>query len=262
MFEAPGGLRPAWDGARAPRVVTTTRLGGLSSGARATLNLGERAGDDPAVVAANRRRAAHALGLPAEPVWLHQVHGATPVEITADVAGQRPRPKADAAWTSEPGLVCAVLTADCLPVVIGDPAGQCVAVVHAGWRGLAAGVIEATLAELPAPSARLQAWLGPAIGPRAFVVGDDVRAAFAESTIPCGAAFRQRLEGGWLADLYELARLRLRAAGVSRIDGGAHCTWHEPERFFSHRRDGSGTGRMATLAWLARARGATQHLGA
>jgi len=226
------------------------RRGGLSTGARATLNLGGRAGDDRAVVAANRRRAVQSLGLAAEPLWLQQVHGTTPVEVTAATLAQGTQPKADAAWTREPGVVCAVLTADCLPVVIGDPAGQCVAVVHAGWRGLAAGVIEATLAELPAPSARLQAWLGPAIGPRAFVVGDDVRAAFAESAVPSAAAFRQRLTGGWLADLYELARLRLRAAGVGRIRGGGHCTWRESGRFFSHRRDGPGTGRMATLAWL------------
>ncbi len=251
MSEPSGPVWAPWQrlGA-APRAVTTTRLGGVSTGPRATLNLGERSGDAAPMVAVNRQRARRGLGVPGEPFWLHQVHGTTPVQVTPERVARGERLQADAAWTTASGLVCAALTADCLPVVIGEPEGTCVAVAHAGWRGLAAGVIGTTLAAMPVPPARLWAWLGPAIGPRAFIVGEDVRDAFAGGPLPSDTAFRRRAAGGWFADLYEIARLRLRASGVQRIHGGGHCTWHEPERWFSHRRDGADTGRMATLAWL------------
>lgn len=241
-------LRPGW-GPRGPlRAASTTRLGGLSVGPFATCNLGARTRDEPAAVAANRARVARALGLPGEPRWLRQVHGTTVVELGAAGAGM---PEADAAWTRETGVVCAVLTADCLPVVLGDADGAAVAVAHAGWRGLAAGVLEATAAALPVPAGRLRAWLGPAIGPRAFEVGPEVRTAFVDGDAGAAVAFRRGAGDRWHADLHMLARRRLRRLGVTRIDGGGCCTYTDRARFFSHRRDGPGTGRMATLAWLA-----------
>lgn len=241
-------LRPGWD-MRAPlRAAATTRRGGLSVGPFATCNLGARTRDDPATVAANRARVARALGLPGAPRWLRQVHGTAVVELAAGTTGT---PEADAAWTRESGVVCAVLTADCLSVVLGDPDGAAVAVAHAGWRGLAAGVLDATVAALPVPAGRLRAWLGPAIGPQAFEVGPEVRTAFLESDPGAAGAFRRGAGDRWHADLHGLARRRLRALGVTRVDGGGCCTYADRARFFSHRRDGPGTGRMATLAWLA-----------
>lgn len=241
-------LRPGWDPRGPLRAAATTRLGGLGVGPFATCNLGARTRDDPATVAANRARVARALGLPGEPRWLRQVHGTAVVELGAAGADA---PEADAAWTRLPGVVCAVLSADCLPVVLGDPAGAAVAVAHAGWRGLAAGVLEATVAALPVPADRLRAWLGPAIGPNAFEVGPEVRAAFLEGDPGAAAAFRRGAGDRWHADLEALARRRLRALGVTRVDGSRWCTHADPARFFSHRRDGPDTGRMATLAWLA-----------
>lgn len=243
----PALLGPGWD-ARGPlRAAATTRVGGLSVGPFATCNLGARTQDDPATVAANRARVGRALGLPGAPRWLRQVHGTTVVELHA---GRGRTPEADAAWTREAGVVCAVLTADCLPVVLGDVDGAAIAVAHAGWRGLAAGVLEATVAALPVPAPRLRAWLGPAIGPAAFEVGPEVRAAFVDGDAGAAAAFRPGSGDRWHADLWALARRRLRALGVGGIDGGGRCTFAEPARYFSHRRDGPGTGRMATLAWL------------
>jgi YfiH family protein len=229
---------------------TTTRRGGLSLGPCATLNLGERAGDAPDCLVANRSRVDRVLGLPREPGWLDQVHGATPVHIPASAAGTNDRPTADAAWTDERGAVCAVLTADCLPVVLADRRGRCVATAHAGWRGLARGVLEATVAALPVPAHELRAWLGPAIGRDAFVVGEEVWAAFVDRDRRARIAFSAGADGRWYADLYELARQRLHGVGVAPVDGGGRCTFREATRFFSHRRDGAQTGRMATLAWL------------
>jgi hypothetical protein len=211
------------------------------------MNPAGHVGDAAAAVAANRARLREALALPAEPVWLEQVHGVRVVE--AAQAGDLPA--ADAAWTDRPGVVCAVLTADCLPVVFADRAGRCVAVAHAGWRGLAAGVLEATLGQLPVPPAELLAWLGPAIGPAAFEVGAEVRAAFLAHDAAAAHAFVRGRDGAhWFADLYTLARQRLAAAGVHAVFGGGCCTYTDSRRFFSYRRDGV-TGRMATLAWLA-----------
>lgn len=231
------------------RAFTTTRTGGLSVPPFATLNLGNLAADDPATVMANRRRLRHALDVPAEPRWLRQVHGTR--VVTPGPQPEPEPPEADAAWTDRPGIVCAVLTADCMPVVLADEAGTAVAVAHAGWRGLAAGVLEATLAALPVAPERCIAWLGPAIGPRRFEVGPEVRERLLAADAGADSALRRGEGDRWLADLYTLARRRLRAAGVARIDGGGHCTFSEPARFFSHRRDGQATGRMATLAWLA-----------
>ncbi|MEX1081963.1 MAG: peptidoglycan editing factor PgeF [Halofilum sp. (in: g-proteobacteria)] len=231
------------------RALTTTRIGGVSGPPYSTLNLGLGGADDPATVAANRRRLRAALGLTAEPGWLRQVHGARVVELSAEAEPGEP-PEADAAWTDRPGVACAILTADCLPVVLADEQGKGVAAAHAGWRGLAAGVLEATVGALPVPAGRCRAWLGPAIGPRAFEVGPEVREKLLDADPGAGAAFARGTGDRWLADLYALARRRLRAAGVQRIGGGVQCTFSEPNRFFSHRRDGGATGRMATLVWL------------
>lgn len=251
MSERPGAIiRPCWPAGVGSRVraVTTTRAGGLGAPPFATLNLGARVADDAATVAANRARLCRALGLPAEPGWLRQAHGTRVIRLGA--SDSREPPEADAAWTDRAGIVCAVLTADCLPVVLASEPAGAVATVHAGWRGLAGGVLEAAVAAMPGDPGRYRAWLGPAIGPAAFEVGPEVRAALLEGDAGACRAFRRGRGDRWLADLYALASRRLLAAGVGRVDGGGYCTFHDERRFFSHRRDGAETGRMATLAWL------------
>lgn len=238
-------LVPDWPAPPGVRALQTTRIGGVSGKPWGSLNLGDHVGDDPAHVAHNRARLSQHL--PAAPVWLKQVHGTTMIEAQPGGAV----PEADAAWTAVPGVVCAVLTADCLPILLCDAAGQHVAAIHAGWRGLCAGIVEAAVDRLGGAGMGWLAWLGPAIGPQAFEVGDEVRAAFLAAQTGAAAAFRPAgRPGKWLADLPELARLRLRNAGVTAIYGGQWCTVSAPERFFSYRRDGQ-TGRMATLIWLA-----------
>jgi polyphenol oxidase len=232
------------------RVVTTTRVGGFGSGPWATFGLSAGGGDDPATVDANRARLTRLLGLPAPPLWLQQVHGTDVVDADAHADTDTP-PQADGAWTRSSGVVCTVLTADCLPVVLAANDGSAVAVAHAGWRGLAAGVIESALDRLPVPPNRVHAWLGPAIGPRAFEVGPEVREAFVATDSAQAEAFRRGEGDRWWANLYALARRRLRRAGVTHMSGGGWCTYGQPELFFSHRRDQGQTGRMATLAWLA-----------
>jgi len=237
----------------------TTRLGGVGTGPYASLNLGAHTADDPAIVAANRRRLQAAL--PSPPVWLAQVHGVTVWD--ADTLSA-PSPQADASVTTTPGRVLTILVADCLPVVIAETHGRALGVAHAGWRGLAAGVLEHTVAALKlryharGPDADWQAWIGPAIGASAFAVGPDVRAAF---TTPGDAAGFIVHPGQsptqpptqpskWLADLPALAEARLRRAGVAQIQHAQLCTASHPDLFFSHRRDGGVTGRMALCAWL------------
>ncbi|MDR0702731.1 MAG: peptidoglycan editing factor PgeF [Azoarcus sp.] len=246
MPDADGFILPDWPAPPAVRALVTTRLGGHSKAPYDSLNLGAHVGDDPAAVAANR--ALLRRHLPAEPYWLEQVHG-TAVAL-ADGGARRAPPRADAAVARAPGAVCAVMTADCLPVLFCDRDGAAVAAAHAGWRGLAAGVLEAAIAAMAMPPARIIAWLGPAIGPAAFEVGDDVRDAFLALDPGACAAFAAReTSGKWLADLYALARRRLTRAGVSRIYGGGRCTSTETARFYSYRRDGA-TGRFASLVWL------------
>ncbi len=239
-------LVPDWPAPRGVRAVTTTRHGGVSRGPWRSMNPADHVGDDAAAVAANRARLHSALALPAEPVWLQQVHG---IEVI-DAARAGGRPRADAAWSAQPGIVCAVLTADCLPVLLADRTGCCVAVAHAGWRGLAAGVLEATVRHVPAPAQQLLAWLGPAIGPAAFEVGAEVRDTFVAQDARAASAFTPGADARWFADLYRLARQRLAACGVTAVYGGGGCTFRDSERFYSYRRDGI-TGRMATLVWLA-----------
>ncbi len=238
-------LVPDWPAPAAVRALVTTRAGGVSAGAYASLNLGTRCGDDPAAVAENRRRLAALL--PAEPAWLRQVHGVRVAEAD-DVRGEEP--EADAAVARRPGTVCAVLVADCLPVLFAREDGGAVAAAHAGWRGLAAGVLEATLEALGARPESLLAWLGPAIGPRVYEVGDEVRDAFLARDAAAAAAFAPARPGHWLLDLYAAARGRLAARGLTRVYGGGLCVHTEHERFYSYRRERT-TGRMAALVWLA-----------
>lgn len=236
-------LIPDWSAPPNVRALVTTRRGGASRGPYASLNLADHVGDDPQAVAINRARLrAH---LPADPVWLRQVHGTRCI----DAAAATPGSEADAAYACRTGIVCAVLTADCLPILLCDHDGTRVAAIHAGWRGLAAGIIEETVATLGVPAASLLAWLGPAIGPGRFEVGAEVRTRFLASDAGAAEAFVPAGDGKWRADLYRLATRRLTALGVCRPAGGDFCTAGDAERFFSYRRDGV-TGRMASLIWL------------
>ena len=235
----PDWIRPEWPAPANVCAVSTTRAGGCSAPPWDSMNLGAHCGDDPAAVRRNRERLV--ADLPAEPLWLRQVHGAGVVSHPGAACGE---PQADAAVAGESGRVCAVLTADCLPVLLCNREGSRVAAAHAGWRGLAAGALEATVRALGGEPAELLAWLGPAIGPSAYEVGGEVVAAFPEQ-FPAGF---ERSGERWRMDLYELARLRLKSCGVNAVFGGGHCTLTERARFFSYRRDGR-TGRMATLIW-------------
>ena len=239
----PDWIVPDWPAPANVKALITTRAGGISTGPFASFNLGLRTGDDPQAVAANRDRL-NAL-LPQQPRWLRQVHGARVVETDA-LAG---RPEADAGIARRPGTVCAVLVADCIPVLLADRAGTTVAIAHAGWRGLAGGVIENTARQMAVDPRGIVAYLGPGIGPGAFEVGGDVRDAFLARAADAAAAFTPHAAGKWLADLFLLARQRLRHAGVGEIHGGTLCTYTTARRFFSYRRERT-TGRMAAVIWL------------
>lgn len=235
-------IRPDWPAPRQVHALSTTRQGGVSIGPYASLNLGEHVGDDPQAVAANRARLQQELD-GAVPRWLKQVHG---VQVLRD--GAPVQETADAAVTAKPGTACVIMTADCLPLIFCDRRGRRVAAAHAGWRGLAGGVLEATLESIGTTD--VLAWMGPAIGPEAYEVGDDVRQVFIGHSAEAAKAFLPGRAGGkWWCDLYMLARQRLDAAGVKRVYGGGFCTFTDKERFFSFRRDGE-CGRMATLVWL------------
>jgi hypothetical protein len=234
---------PEWPAPAGVRALVTTRTGGVSTGPYASMNLAAHVGDEAAAVAENRRRLR--ARVPAEPLWLAQVHG----RCIVDAAAAAPGVEADGAFARRKGVVCAVLTADCLPVLLCDDTGTVVCAAHAGWRGLAGGVLEAAVAAMGVPASRLMAWLGPAIGPQAFEVGAEVRDAFLAQAPAAAAAFAARDDGKWLADLYRLAKQRLNASGIARVFGGGHCTYHEAGRFYSFRRDRT-TGRMAALIWI------------
>ncbi|MBK7904351.1 MAG: peptidoglycan editing factor PgeF [Proteobacteria bacterium] len=243
-------LTPDWDVAPNVHALSTLRGGGLSAQAYASFNLAQHVGDDPEHVRANRALLRAAVRLPSEPFWLEQVHGINVVEHPGPAATRAVQPLADAAVAFAPGRVCVVMTADCLPVVFADRAGTCVGVAHVGWRGLVGGVLEATVAALQAEPDQLVAWLGPAIGPDAFEVGSEVRAAFIARDAANDDAFLRNQAGRYQADLYRLARRALARVGVHHVSGGGRCTQREAAEFFSFRRDGGRTGRMATLAWL------------
>lgn len=234
---------PDWPAPANVKALQTTRLGGISAVPYDSLNLGGHVGDDGLKVAANRQLINPYV--PTEPLWLNQVHGI----VVVDAATASCLPDADASFTRAPNVICATMTADCLPVLLCDEAGTVVAAVHAGWRGLCDGVIEIAVAAMQTPPKNLMAWLGPAIGPNAFEVGVEVRAAFMSQDKAAELAFRPTIDEKWLGDIYLLAKQRLHRLGVERIYGGGLCTYTDQTRFFSFRRDGA-TGRMASMIWL------------
>lgn len=237
-------LTPDWPAPANVRACVTTRAGGVSAPPFDSFNLGDHVGDEPAAVAENRRRLTEALGC--RPAWLSQVHGIDVVQ--ADPASVA---TADASWSATPGVACTIMTADCLPALFCDRAGTRVGAAHAGWRGLAGGVLEATVDALGVAPAELLVWLGPSIGPQAFEVGPEVREAFLADHAEAERAFVASANAGkYMADIYALARIRLAAKGATAIYGGDFCTYSDTERFYSYRRS-SRTGRLASLIWLS-----------
>ncbi|MCO1335400.1 peptidoglycan editing factor PgeF [Microbulbifer sp. OS29] len=246
-------LIPNWPAPAGVKATTTLRTGGHSSGCYASFNLAAHVGDEEAAVLANRHQLREELALPSEPQWLEQIHSDRVVEAQGDALTRT----ADASFSTNNGIVCAVLTADCLPVLICDRAGTRVAAAHAGWRGLAAGVLRNTVEAMDCDPGELMVWLGPAIGPEAFEAGIDVLEAFFENaqnsrhTELIAKCFRphSRKPLHFMADIYALARAEFAEIGVSEVHGGDFCTVAAPEKFYSYRRE-SDTGRMASLIWL------------
>jgi len=235
-------LVPDWPAPENIHAATTLRTGGVSTGAYASLNPALHVGDKNDRVTENRLIIKDMLSLPSEPVWLNQIHS----NLVIDAATSEPLQEADASYTREPGIVCTVMTADCLPLLVCDSEGTCIAAIHAGWRGLLAGVIANTVESLQKKN--LLVWLGPAIGPECFEVGTEVRDLFVNKSTSFSNAFREQDQGKWLADIYNLARTELAAVGIDHIYGGDFCTVTEQARFYSYRRDKE-TGRMASLIW-------------
>ena len=245
-MQPPEWLTPNWPAPRGVRAISTTRAGGFSEGCYAGFNLGLHVGDRAQHVEQNRRLLREALRLPGEPCWLEQRHGTRVIRLPA---ARSEALRGDAAYTNVRGTVCAVQTADCLPVLFCDRQGSCVAVAHGGWRGLLDGVLENTVRALPVPASQLLCWLGPAIGPARFEVDAALRERFVGKVGDLAPAFTPGRSGKCLADLYRIARILLAIQGVHAVTGGTHCTHTEGEKFFSYRRDGI-TGRQATLVWL------------
>lgn len=251
-----GWLVPGWTAPARVRAACTARAGGVSAGPFDSLNLGDHVGDDPGRVAHNR--AIHASAIGSRPVYLKQVHGTESIELDGQTADGA---QADACWTTTPGVACTIMVADCLPVLVVDSAGRCVAAAHAGWRGLAGGVLESlwaafwpkVAADERSAAGQALVWLGPCIGPSAFEVGEEVRSAFDAHDPASGRHFRPHQPGKWLADLPGLARDRLRRIGIAQVHGNdgstGWCTVSNPSRFFSHRRDRV-SGRLAASIWL------------
>ncbi|MDX6041372.1 purine nucleoside phosphorylase YfiH [Scandinavium lactucae] len=236
---------PQWPMPEGVGACSSTRVGGVSASPWDSLNLGAHCGDNLQHVEENRRRFYEAAAFPSRPVWLEQVHGNAVLTLTG---GEYVSKKADASYSNQPGLVCAVMTADCLPVLFCNKAGTEVAAAHAGWRGLCDGVLEQTVAHFQDKPENILAWLGPAIGPQAFEVGPEVREAFMAKDTQADSAFRPAGEK-YFADIYQLARQRLANVGVKQVFGGERCTLSEKDDFFSYRRDRT-TGRMASFIWL------------
>ncbi|WP_333607396.1 peptidoglycan editing factor PgeF [Arsukibacterium sp.] len=242
---------PNWPDLPGISAVSSCRLGGVSEGLHESLNLGDHVGDDKDAVWQNRQRFAQLAQMPAAPVWLNQVHGTQVLCLSPQTAfPPSGTVTADAAYSNMAGRVCTVMTADCLPLLVRSEAADEVAAIHAGWRGLLAGVIEQTLQCFSAKPQQLQVWLGPAIGPSAFAVGSEVQQAFVARAAVNHSAFTLDAQGQWRADLYQLARLVLMQAGVEQVYGGDYCTYTDNKRFFSYRRDGQ-TGRMASAIWIS-----------
>ncbi len=243
-------LKMEWDLPPGVRAAFTTRLGGMSVAPWDSFNLATHVDDNPEHVAANRARLRDLLGLGSEPFWLNQVHGVEVAGLAAKLASAAP--DADASVTSRPGMACVVMVADCLPVLFTTLDGSRVGAAHAGWRGLASGVLEQTVRAIGVPGNQLRAWLGPCISSEHFEVGDEVREEFARKFASAHSYFERNARGRWQADLIGLARHCLETSGVVDVSGGKWCTYRDRERFYSHRRDGK-CGRNAALVWLAAA---------
>lgn len=248
-MSGPGLIIPDWPVPPGVSAAFTLRTGGVSRPPFDSFNVASHVGDEPGAVEENRAHLRAALGLPAEPAWLAQVHGCRVVDLDAEGAGGSP-PQADGSVTRTAGRICAIQVADCMPVLLASEDGTALGAAHAGWRGLAGGVLEAVVRAMRVPPGALLAWLGPAIGQRHFEVGEEVRAAFLAADPRAEVAFTANPRGRWQCDLHGLARQRLATLGVRRIHGGAWCTYADAGRFFSYRRDGQ-CGRMAALLWRA-----------
>ena len=239
------GISPDWPAPGNVHAWSTFRAGGVSEAPYDQLNLADHVGDDKHAVSRNRQLLKQSLALPAEPCWLEQVHGIDVIEASTAMENS----VADGSFTSKPGCVCVVMTADCLPVLLCDKQGTVIAAVHAGWRGLLQGVIPAAVEKLQVQNDQILAWLGPAIGPQSFEVGREVKEAFLDADLNNGGAFLPSTAGHFVANLYQLAELQLKRLGINDVYGQKWCTYQDKAHYFSYRRDGV-TGRMASLIWL------------
>lgn len=239
-------LKPNWPAPNNINAYTTLRTGGKSQAPYDQFNLANHVGDEPSLVQKNRTILKNELKLPNDPIWIEQIHGITALKAIPE----NRHCEADASFTNEQDQVCVILTADCLPVLICNTEGTHVAAIHAGWRGLVNGIIEQTVKQMGLPGESLMAWLGPAIGPGHFEVGEEVKEQFRSTDPKSIDAFIPSPNQRWLANLYQLARLRLKNLNINYIYGGEFCTYSDPTRFYSYRRDGKNTGRMATLIWI------------
>ena len=244
------GIRPDWPAPDTVQALTSTRKNGHSLGTYAGLNLAQHVEDDYEKVECNRAQLIEDFNLPSQPIWLQQTHSNTVIRAD-DYQNALSPPEADAAWTSNPNIVCTVLTADCLPVFFSNKQGDRVAATHAGWRGALNGIITSSFLATGMAAEDCLVWLGPAIGVETFEVGADVYQAFTRKNPENGMAFKQSDEQHWLCDIYQLARIELQQLGIHSIHGGGCCTFSDDEHFYSFRRDGTRTGRMASLIWLA-----------
>ena len=239
-------IKADWPAPANVNAYTTLRKGGVSETPFDQLNLAQNVGDNPEQVDKNRSILKQELKLPADPIWINQTHSTIAIPANIENTGK----EADASYTALAEQVCIITTADCLPLLVCNRKGTHVAAIHAGWRGLSKGVIENTLNALNLPPEDILVWLGPAIGPKHYEVGDEVRDFFLQIDPEASKAFTPSINQRWLADLYTLARLRLKKLGISAVYGGKYCTYSDPENFYSYRRDGNKTGRMASLIWL------------